>query len=287
MPKDITERTLTLLITADLRTDGGTQPRGRLDDAVIERYAEAMIAGLWEFAKSSDPITAFFDGQTYWLADGFHRVAAAKKARIDELKVDVRQGDKRDAILYSVGANATHGHPRSNEDKRRAVFRLLDDPEWSKWSDREIARRCAVTHPFVNKLRASLETVTSEQRTYTTKHGTIATMDTSAIGTRCTPDKASPAASLLGVIGPRRSSALAMTAYDTLHKFFVGCPRSRPHLPQLVAFQEMSPKHRASLRQRAERLCSWAESLLELLDQADSGASEPSETRGDDHNSAT
>lgn len=29
--------------------------------------------------------------QTYWLADGFHRVAAAKKARLDEVEVDVRQ----------------------------------------------------------------------------------------------------------------------------------------------------------------------------------------------------
>lgn len=150
--------------------------------AVVGRYAEEMQAGLWDFTKSSAPITAFHDGENYWLGDGFHRVAAAKKARLDEIEVDVRQGGQREAILYSVGANATHGYPRSNEDKRRAVSRLLEDPEWSKWSDREIARHCSVTHPYVSKLRASLETVTSERRTYTTKHGTVATMDTRAIG---------------------------------------------------------------------------------------------------------
>lgn len=86
-----------LVITTDLRTDGGTQPRGRLDNAVVERYAEEMEAGLWDFSKSSAPIVTFYDGTDHWLADGFHRVAAAKKARLDALEVDVRQGGQRDA----------------------------------------------------------------------------------------------------------------------------------------------------------------------------------------------
>src|SRR4051794_27961438 len=42
---------------------------------------------------------------------------------------------------------------RTNEDKRRAVLTLLNDPDWARWSDREIARQCAVTHPFVSSLR--------------------------------------------------------------------------------------------------------------------------------------
>lgn len=43
---------------------------------------------------------------------------------------------------------------RSNLDKRKAVETLLNDPEWSQWSDREIARRCAVGHPLVSSIRA-------------------------------------------------------------------------------------------------------------------------------------
>jgi branched-chain amino acid transport system substrate-binding protein len=43
-----------------------------------------------------------------------------------------------DAILYSVGANEMHGLRHTNEDKRRAVLTLLNDPGWSKWSDPEI-----------------------------------------------------------------------------------------------------------------------------------------------------
>ena len=67
------------------------------------------------------------------------------------------------------------------------VETLLKYPEWSGWSDAEIARRCAVTQQFVSKLRASLTTVVSEPpavRTYTTKHGTTATMTVTNIGAK-------------------------------------------------------------------------------------------------------
>ncbi len=77
-----------------------------------------------------------------------------------------------------------------NEDKRRAVMTLLNDEEWEKWSDREIARRCAVGHAFVSSLRLSLSMVDSDkptEKTYTTKHGTTSTMHTGNIGRRPAP----------------------------------------------------------------------------------------------------
>lgn len=49
----------------------------------------------------------------------------------------------RDAILYSCGANDRHGLRRTNEDKRRAVKKSLEDPEWSGWSSNKIAERFA------------------------------------------------------------------------------------------------------------------------------------------------
>ncbi|MBP2312983.1 transposase-like protein [Azospirillum soli] len=66
-------------------------------------------------------------------------------------------------------------------------MRLLEDPEWSGWSDREIARRCGVVHAFVNKLRKEF-TVHGEQpdepqsRTYTNRHGSTSTMNVGNIG---------------------------------------------------------------------------------------------------------
>jgi hypothetical protein len=131
-----------------IRRDAGLQPRAAIDQATVDDYADDLRAG-----TLFPPVTVYYDGTSYWLADGFHRVAAAIAAGLKSIHADVKQGDKRDAILFSVGVNTTHGLRRTNEDKRRAVMRLLDDPEWSAWSDREIARRCAVSDPFVGKLR--------------------------------------------------------------------------------------------------------------------------------------
>ena len=92
----------------------------------------------------------------YYLVDGFHRVEAAKQAGIDELPFIEKSGTYREALLFSLTVNATHGLRRSNADKRKAVMTLLEDSEWSKWSDREIARQCGVSHQFVNNLRKSI-----------------------------------------------------------------------------------------------------------------------------------
>ena len=63
-------------------------------------------------------VLVFYDGQDYWLADGFHRIHAAHKAELTQIAVEVRQGSRREAVLYSVGANANHGLRRTNADKQ-------------------------------------------------------------------------------------------------------------------------------------------------------------------------
>jgi len=162
---------------ASIRLDGGTQSRAMLQDSVIEEYAYAVLEGV-----QFPPVVIFYDGSDHWLADGFHRVRAYLTAGVDRIPADVRQGTRRDAILYSVGANETHGLRRTNDDKRRAVLTLLNDAEWAAWSDREIARQCAVGNKFVGDLRRTVTVSEHSERTYTTKHGTVAKMNTSAIG---------------------------------------------------------------------------------------------------------
>ncbi|PSB42040.1 hypothetical protein C7B80_28765 [Cyanosarcina cf. burmensis CCALA 770] len=134
-----------------IRTDGGTQSRAQLNEEAIADYAEAMSEG-----ASFPPVLVFYDGQDYWLADGFHRIHAACKAELTQLAVEVRQGSRREAVLYSVGANANHGLRRTNADKQRAAETLLRDEEWRQWSDNAIAKACGVSQPFVGKLRAKL-----------------------------------------------------------------------------------------------------------------------------------
>jgi DNA-binding transcriptional regulator YiaG len=110
---------------------------------------------------------------------------------------EVRQGTRRDAVLFSVGANADHGLRRTNADKRRAVEVLLRDEEWKQWNDHEIGRQCNVSHHTVAKVREELYPPVTRQmpseKTYKTKHGTTAKMKTGNIG----KSKASPSPVLL------------------------------------------------------------------------------------------
>jgi hypothetical protein len=160
----------------DIRLDGGTQPREEIDYELVNEYTE-HVSGL-------PPVEVYYDGANYWLVDGFHRWYAHKNANVDQITADVHNGSLRDAVLYSVGANASHGKRRTNADKRKAVFTLLKDGEWSKWSDREIAKKCLAGHSFVSNCRSEipLSTVDSDNTKYKTKHGTISTMKTSNIG---------------------------------------------------------------------------------------------------------
>lgn len=143
--------TTTMLNLTQIRTHGGTQSRAGLHVETISEYADAMRDG-----DTFPPVDVYHDGESYWLADGFHRVEAAYKAGLTRLSANVHQGTRRDAVLASVGANARHGLRRTNEDKRRAVQTLLKDDEWAQWSDREIARRAGVSAPFVATVRAQL-----------------------------------------------------------------------------------------------------------------------------------
>ncbi len=164
-----------------IRIDGGTQPRVSIDEQVVAEYAELYSTGV-----DLPPVTVFFDGATHWLADGFHRYWANKKISSDHLFAYVHQGTQRDAILYSVGANADHGLRRTNGDKRKAVLTMLEDEEWSEWSDREIAKQCGVGNEMVSRIHRSLcdshsENTVPKPRSYKSKHGTLARMKTSNI----------------------------------------------------------------------------------------------------------
>jgi|GEM_PF-1728543 len=134
-----------------LRRDDDVQSRVEIDRLKVDEYAKAMRRG-----ETFPPITVFFDGKNYWVSDGFHRVPAAENAGQKKIEAEVREGTKRDAILYSVSCNSTHGLPRTRGDKWRAVETLLNDDEWRAWSDRVIARHCCVAWSFVGRVRASI-----------------------------------------------------------------------------------------------------------------------------------
>jgi ParB/Sulfiredoxin domain len=133
-------------------TTEGTQARAALSDTIMHEYAEAMARG-----EAFPPIEVYSDETTYWLADGFHRVNAAKIAGYTTIAAVVHTGGKREALLHAVSANEEHGYRRTDADRRHAVSLLLADAAWREWNNRAIARQCRVSEFFVRTLRRELE----------------------------------------------------------------------------------------------------------------------------------
>jgi hypothetical protein len=169
-----------------IRADRDVQARAALSEEAVEEYADVLRAGdklppviLFDdptFADTAHPHGGYAGkarhhleqsegtpagiperhAHRYWLADGFHRVEAHRRAGKAVVNAIVKVGTKRDAQLYAAGANGKHGVHRSNADKRRAVFTLLNDPEWQQWSSKRIAKHCCVSGTFVDNLRREL-----------------------------------------------------------------------------------------------------------------------------------
>jgi hypothetical protein len=120
----------------------------------VAEFSEAMQDG-----AAFPPADVFYDFQAdaYWLAGGAHRHAAASDPKLGELLVTVREGNRRDAVIFAAGENKTHGLQRTNADKRLAVTALLTDREWAGLADSVIAKHAGVTQPFVSGVRQELE----------------------------------------------------------------------------------------------------------------------------------
>jgi len=147
-----------------IRIDGDTQSRESLKEATILDYTEKVLAG--EIFK---PIKIIYDGKDWWLADGFHRYFAHKRAKVNTIDADISNGTKRDAWIYSLSANGKHGLPRSNEDKRRSVMRALNDIELCDKTNIEIAKICDVSDMTVGRIRKELELLKEAKKKPKTK----------------------------------------------------------------------------------------------------------------------
>lgn len=138
------------------------QPREQMDLTAIADYSAAMLLG--EDGQLIDlrgddwaPIVVYCDTDgKRWLADGFHRVRAAREAGHQGMQAMVFSGGKSDALLHAVGANVRNGVRITNADKRRAVGLLLGDARLSAKKDTEIAALVGVSQPFVSKMRGEL-----------------------------------------------------------------------------------------------------------------------------------
>ncbi|MEO0988566.1 MAG: hypothetical protein AAFY20_23955 [Cyanobacteria bacterium J06639_14] len=130
-----------------------------IDDEIVGRaggLSHQYIAELETCLEELPPVDVFYDGDRYWLADGNHRINAFMNAGENAIACHIHKGDRDDALLFSAGTNAEHGLRRTTADKQAQVGKLLRDEKWAQWSDREIARQCKVSAPFVAKMRRTV-----------------------------------------------------------------------------------------------------------------------------------
>lgn len=138
-------------LIADITADKEMQARAAMNLDAIADYADTIFEGTGELP----PIEIVTDGQTNWVTDGWHRLAAYKKLDILTIPARITEGTKADAVRAALAANRTHGLRRSNADKRKAVemaFSLMA-AEKKNWPDTEIAELCGVSSMFVGNVR--------------------------------------------------------------------------------------------------------------------------------------
>lgn len=109
---------------SDITLDNEVQLHQELNQEVIAEFAEAMRQG-----AMFPPVVVFFDGESYWLADGFHRFLAKQITAEQRISTEVRPGSRYDAKFYSASAHMTHRDVHTSEEKHRFFENILYDGE--------------------------------------------------------------------------------------------------------------------------------------------------------------
>jgi len=143
----------------------GLQTRAELSNETIKEYIEASEGG-----AVFPPIAVYFDKTDYWLADGFHRLEAARRMGWKKIRAHVEDGDRVAALKCALGANSAHGLRRTNADKQHAVKMAYENrislglgevPAASA-----VAKMCGVSQPMaLDQLKNFLSWTESQKRT--------------------------------------------------------------------------------------------------------------------------
>lgn len=121
------------------------------------RDTAKSLGGGVKFDHPLPPIIIFTDGgmgSPNYIGDGYNRFHAHRKAGREAIRCEVHivEDPRFEAFRYALGANATHGMPRTNADKRNAVRQALACEKLQHLSLREMAKLCRVNHVTVKNI---------------------------------------------------------------------------------------------------------------------------------------
>jgi len=124
----------------------------------LYQNAEAVVDYTEAYRRKEDlpPIVvAEKDPGKFILADGHHRVEAARDAGLKKIKAEVIAGGHDAALLFALSANTKHGVQRTGADKRHAIEIALE--KFPDRSSRVIAKMCAVDDGTVAKVKRQIK----------------------------------------------------------------------------------------------------------------------------------
>ena len=136
-------------------------PRNNCDKEVIGEYTEVGRKD----ENALPPIHVFFDGSTFYGADGRTRWKAAKARNAESVCCEVHHGSRQDATWFASGANRTHGCRMTAADKHKAVLNILNNLALvNLYNQTQIADQVGCSGAFVAKVRASIKPHSGEAK---------------------------------------------------------------------------------------------------------------------------
>ena len=136
---------------AQIVFDKEVQVRVETDEETAKDYYDAMETE--EDMKKFPPLTVYFDGCNYWLADGHHRYWAAFRRGYKKILVKVIDGSHDDAILAAVKLNAQNGLRFNDNDWEKIIPLVTSKKQWSDWSNRKLAEELKCSEITIRRYR--------------------------------------------------------------------------------------------------------------------------------------
>lgn len=157
--------TTQLLKVSQIEESRKVKVREQLNKAAVKDYADHYASA----GRDALPALDIFQerGCKRWIvADGRHRLVAAKKAGLDTLSCNVHEGDEIAALDFAVACNTLHGVRRTDGDIGVILRNIFDTPELAaKYrNDEELSDKVGVTARTIQNHRAQWREETGGNR---------------------------------------------------------------------------------------------------------------------------
>lgn len=143
------------ILISDINWGKSLYAREKDNQEAVDNYADILSSG-----KKLPPIKLYYDGSSYYPADGWHRKAACEKIGKNTISAHIKPGNWQDAFHYATGkANSEHGVQLSKGDKQARVMMVLKNKAYEIWTQEQVAEHCRVSQAFVSKIKGGIITV--------------------------------------------------------------------------------------------------------------------------------